>query len=115
MNESRFEVKEIGIMEFIGRFMAHIPTKVSVDEGKEKYAYGTYPLPFDYDIDNEETAVTTERRNECMRWIAKQFPEIHTVIESTLLSGTATEKRKTLANLAKRMRFTVKQYKAETA
>lgn len=115
MNNSRFEVKEISIMEFISRFMAHIPTKVSVDENKEKYAYGTYPLPFDYDISNEETAVTTERRNECMRWIAKQFPEIHATIENTLLNGTGAEKRKTLANLSKRMRFTIKQYKAETA
>lgn len=111
MENSRFEIKEISIMEFLARFMAHIPTRVSVDDGAEQIAYGTTPLPFDYDIEDEETSKVKVRREEVFRWIAKQFPDIERTVAKTLIGGSAAEKKKILANLAKRMRFTIRQKK----
>ena len=111
MENSRFETKEVSIMEFLARFMAHIPTRVSVDDGAEQIAYGTAPLPFDYDIEDEEVSKTKIRREEAFRWIAKQFPDIERSVIKTLIGGSAVEKNKTLANLAKRMRFTIRQRK----
>lgn len=78
---SKFQFEEISIVDFMERWMSHIPTRVTWNgNNKEMVLFDrSIPLPSDYDISDESTKEKEVRRDAFYKW-AEQFQKDHVIM-----------------------------------